>query len=559
MVASPRERGGDGGRAAGEAVLPPRPSAPPPIGWIRGPIAAATIGVFVAAPWLDQRLVWAAWLGVAAGLLVAGRLRGWWGECLTLLAATVAIAIAFHWTPEALAGALATDPAVGFAIAAPIALWDALRLAAPFWFVARTGCRPLQAWLPAAVVAVVAEAMLPAVFPWKLGYAQVGWPVVVQSVDLLGPEFSTFVLFAHAGAVAWAIQAAAAVIGGSVATTLSPAQAWGGWLALAVCVANGLYGAAAMAAWRTTAAAAPTTTIALVQADPGDADGLDALRWHAARACADHGESSPAIVCWPECSGGCYADTLDSLADPAVVMELSRPPNPGLRPWEQPLRPLLFGGRVFSGHPEKPRALHQSAILVGTDQAILGTYRKRHLMPFGEYVPGDDWIPDLARWFAMQETFTPGTDPTVLSCGGPERIGVLLCYEDMLPAAAASLVDRSANVLVSLVNGSAFPRSVTLAQHRMLAQLRAIENRRALLRCSATGETCVVSPLGVVTAALPHHARGTLMATVPLLDAVTPARRVGPLLPIACGAAVAGLVARDVRRGWRRRPAAPLP
>jgi apolipoprotein N-acyltransferase len=116
---------------------------------------------------------------------------------------------------------------------------------------------------------------------------------------------------------------------------------------------------------------------------------------------------------------------------------------------------------------------------------------------------------------------------------------VLLCYEDMLPEAARSLVDNSATVLVSLINGAAFPSDVTLAQHRMLAQLRAIENRRALVRCAATGETCIVSPVGTLAARLPLHVPAVLQADVPLLDAWTPARRLAVVWPAACAAALA--------------------
>lgn len=523
-----------------------RPGGPPCLASrAAGPIVAASVGVLIAAPWLDQRLVWSGWLGTAAALLVIDRIRGWWAECLVVAGAAVAIAIAFHWTPEALATAMAADAAVGLAIAAPIAAWDALRLALPLLIAARLRGRPEAAWLPAALVAVVAEATLPAVFPWKLGYSQLGWPVVVQSVDLLGPEWSTFVLFAHAGLLAWLIRAAATRLGrrprdGGLRRMPAAVRA-----AAALCVANAIYGGIAIAAWTRIAAGAPTASLTVVQGDPMAPDGLDALRALTERACANRAD--PTLVCWPECSGGSYAESLTSLADADQVLANSRPPLAGLRPWERPRHPLLFGGKIYRGHPEKPRAIHQAALLVDTALAIRGTYHKRHLMPFGEYVPAADWLPDLARWFAMQDALTPGTEATVLQLGGM-RIGVLLCYEDMLPGAARSLVDNSATVLVSLINGAAFPSRITLAQHRMLAQFRAIENRRALVRCAATGETCIVSPVGTLTARLPVHVPGVLHADVPLLDASTPARRLAAVCPAACVVALAIRLVPRTRR-----------
>lgn len=112
-----------------------------------------------------------------------------------------------------------------------------------------------------------------------------------------------------------------------------------------------------------------------------------------------------------------------------------------------------------------------------------------------------------------------------------------------------SLVRGGATVLVSLVNGNSFTTPRTLVQHRQLAQLRAVECRRSLVRCAATGQTCVISPAGKIVAVLPLHARGMLEATVPLIDAVTFASRAGPLFPLGCAALAAMLV---VGR-WRAR------
>ncbi|MEI7782727.1 MAG: hypothetical protein WCJ18_12495, partial [Planctomycetota bacterium] len=123
------------------------------IAWAATPVVAAAIALFVAAPWLDQRLVWGEWVGLAAALLLVRRIRGWWGEAWTLAAAIAALAIAFHWTPKVLAYAMNTEYDVGLLFATPIVLWDAVRLALPFWFAARVVRDPLSAWWPAGLVA----------------------------------------------------------------------------------------------------------------------------------------------------------------------------------------------------------------------------------------------------------------------------------------------------------------------------------------------------------------------------------------------------------------------
>jgi apolipoprotein N-acyltransferase len=164
-------------------------------------------------------------------------------------------------------------------------------------------------------------------------------------------------------------------------------------------------------------------------------------------------------------------------------------------------------------------------------------------MPFGEFVPGEDWVPGMNYLFSMQDVVSSGGQATVLQTATGAKLGVMLCYEDMMPEAARSLAGRSANVLVSLINASAFTHPLTLAQHRMVAQLRAVECRRYFLRCSATGETCVISPLGTIEAALPVQTQGVLTARVALVDTPSGYCRLGDAFPIVCLVALAGYLA----------------
>ena len=503
-----------------------RLSAPGLPGWALTGGIAGGLGLLLAAPWLWQGLVPLTWLSVAALLAMATGRRGWRGEALPLAVGAIGLSIAFHWAPTVLAEAMKKPAIVGFAAMVPIVLWDACRFAVPFWIVGRTITDPRHAWLPAGLAAVAAEAGLASVFPWKIGYSQIAWPVLVQAADLGGAEWPTFMLYAHAGAIL-----TLASLPWSRPTPLAAA-------AVAACLINVGYGAWAMPHWAARAAAAPQARVALVQTDPDDDDAIESLRGLSARARAAP-SGPPDLVCWPEGSGGSYEEGLDSLADAAAIQARSRDPRRGLRPWPEPYAPLLLGGRVYRGYPEKPREIFQAALLLDRAEAIVGCYHKRHLMPFGEYVPGADVIPEIRLHFPLEVTFDVGADATVIPCGARARLGPLLCYEDMVPAAACSLATNGANLFVSLINGAAFTEPLTLRQHRLLAQLRAVENRRCMLRCAATGETCVIAPTGVVTARLPLHAREVLVADAPLLDALPPATRLGPAFPLACGGLLA--------------------
>ncbi|MFM1997480.1 MAG: Apolipoprotein N-acyltransferase [Planctomycetota bacterium] len=508
------------------AAASPAPDRRVPI--LRDVAVAVGIAAVVAAPWIWQNLVPCEWLGVAAGLVLLPRLRGWRGETLVLMAASLALGTAFHWSPAVLADSVDTSYAVGLAFTVPIVLWDAMRLSLPFWFVSRTVRDRRDAWLPAAFVAVASEAFVTSVFPWKLGYSQIAWPVLVQSADLLGPEAATFILYAHAGVIVLLVD--------TWLRRREPGRRWTavGLAAVAVVLANLAYGGWALRHWSAKMAAAPQLEVALVQVDPGLEDGVPALQRASQEACG-RAAGGLDLVCWPECSGGSYEEALESFTEPETIFARSREPQRGLRPLEDPACPLLFGGKIYRGYPERPRDLYQSAILVDGAERIVGRYHKRHLMPFGEYIPGQEWLPELRHYFPMDEDLDVGPDANVLDLPGKARLGVMLCYEDMVPAAAASLVDNGADVLVSLINGSSFKATLTLLQHRLLAQLRAVENRRCLLRCAATGETCVVSPLGTIPERLPLHGAGVLTARVPLLSDRPPGRSLGQAFPVACG------------------------
>jgi apolipoprotein N-acyltransferase len=500
-------------------------------------VAIISVAVLLAAPWLAEELGPLSLLGAAGGLaLVAGR-RGWRTELAVLAAAVLAISLAFHWTPAVLADATRSSTIVGFTFAAPIVLWDACRLAIPFWLAGRLADDAREAWLPAGLAAAAVEAVMPGVFPWKLGYSQVALPLMVQSADLLGPEGPTFTFFAAAGALM--------VVAGWFSRPRSrPAPI--AWVAVAVTLANLGYGWFATARETARMATAPSLRLAVVQVDSDQADAVATLRELSRRAGGD--PDPPELVCWPECSGGSYEEGLTAFSDETSVFRHSREPLRGLRPWPDPGCHLLFGGRIYRGYRERPDLMYQAALMLDERENLVGSYHKRHLMPFGEYVPFADVIPELRLWFPVAVPYDVGGDPVVIGCG-PARIGSLLCYEDMVPAAAASLVARSANLLVSLVHGAAFTNPLTLIQHRLLAQQRAIELRRCLVRCSSTGESCVIDATGRVVRRLPLGVEGLFLADVPLLEGTTLAARLGPAFPIGCGLGLAGLAAgRRLRR-----------
>ena len=411
------------------------------------------------------------------------------------------------------------------------------RLVLPFWLASRGARDAASMWWLAGLWAVVLEAIVPSVFPWRLGYFQIAWPWTVQAVDLLGPGWATWMAFAHAGALVLLGQTLCAAVREhrwSLLPTrlLTSTVVW-------VCVLNGLYGGLSMAYWNWRIEQSPTMRVALVQVDPTYLQSTIDLP-KLTKSVANDVD----LVCWPESSGGNYERCLNRLSNIEELFAHSRDPNRGLRICEDPGCTLLFGGKTYSGDRDRPTELFQSAFLMDRHERIVARYHKRHLMPFGEYVPGEGWVPGINELFSVEETVSPGQDATVMPTECGARLGAMLCYEDMKPEAARTLTNNSANLLVSLINGAAFKNPLTLAQHRMLSQLRAVECRRFFVRCAATGETCVISPLGTIQAQLPVQTQGVLTANVALLDAPTLYCEIGWMFPAACGLCLAGCLGR---------------
>jgi apolipoprotein N-acyltransferase len=134
-----------------------------------------------------------------------------------------------------------------------------------------------------------------------------------------------------------------------------------------------------------------------------------------------------------------------------------------------------------------------SAVLVSREGTELGRYDKINLVPFGEYVPkAFSWVNRVT-----QETgdFVPGTQVKVLNAG-PARLGVFICYEAAFPELVRQFTAQGANVLVNLSNDGYFGHSEARAQHLAIARMRAVENRRFLIRATNDGLTAVIDPAG---------------------------------------------------------------
>ncbi len=164
--------------------------------------------------------------------------------------------------------------------------------------------------------------------------------------------------------------------------------------------------------------------------------------------------------------------------------------------------------------------------LVGVSAAGDGyTYGKRHLLPFGEFIPtGFRWFVDLMQIPLGDQANGRNEAPFVVA---GQRLRPLICYEDLFGEdfAASVVGPDSATVLVNASNLAWFGPRMIQDQHLQFSRLRALEFQRPLVRATNTGATAVVDHHGHVTDRLPPETTGTLDAEVEGRRGATPYAR----------------------------------
>jgi apolipoprotein N-acyltransferase len=148
---------------------------------------------------------------------------------------------------------------------------------------------------------------------------------------------------------------------------------------------------------------------------------------------------------------------------------------------------------------------YNAAMLVSDAGAHLQIYRKVHLVPFGEYVPGRHTIPLLARVVGDQvpDDFAFGKEFTVFKLTGDKaKVAPLICFEDTIGDLARQFVLAGANLLVNVTNDGWFLRSAGSRQHLANAVFRSVETRLPMVRAANTGVTCFINEFGNITQTL---------------------------------------------------------
>ena len=152
-------------------------------------------------------------------------------------------------------------------------------------------------------------------------------------------------------------------------------------------------------------------------------------------------------------------------------------------------------------------------------------YSKRHLVPFGEYVPLrpviQTLIPPLAELVLSDEDIVPGEGAQIIEIGEGIALGGLICFDSIYEELTLESVRAGAELICLSTNDSWFIDSVALDMHNAQAQLRAIESGRYVARAANTGISTVITPRGEVVDSLGALVDGVIVEDVYATDRVT--------------------------------------
>jgi apolipoprotein N-acyltransferase len=161
---------------------------------------------------------------------------------------------------------------------------------------------------------------------------------------------------------------------------------------------------------------------------------------------------------------------------------------------------------------------YNSIIVIGRSTGI---YHKRHLVPFGEYLPLDSMIrPILDMLSIPMSSFSPGDERPLLQVAGVPA-GVSICYEDVF---GEEIIDAmpEAKFHINVSNDAWFGDSLAPHQHLQMARMRAIETGRYMVRSTNTGISAIIDERGKIISSSPQFQPDVLVANIKTFSGTTP-------------------------------------
>lgn len=347
-------------------------------------------------------------------------------------------------------------------------------------------------------------------FPWALlGYSQYQWLSVIQIADVTGVYGVSFL-----------------IVMGNVALTSLLLWIYGKTRGLAlpgpwVSVAG--FGCAlslilAYGTWRVQEqanidASARTLSIGLVQANIDQA-----VKWNEAyrdetlqrySSLSQKAGKNTDLLIWPEAATPFLFEQEPTYQ--SQVLDIAKDTHSS----------LLFGSPTLRFQQDGRPYLYNSAFLVTAEGRVSDRYDKRHLVPFGEYIPLrsilfflDKLVVGIGDFKSGQGVMTMQV-PTVPLDSGP-RFGVAICFEVIFPDLVRRMAQEGANFLVTITNDAWFGDSAAPYQHFGMVVFRAVENHLAFARAANTGISGFIAPDGHILSQTSIFSEQAVIGLLPL-------------------------------------------
>lgn len=185
---------------------------------------------------------------------------------------------------------------------------------------------------------------------------------------------------------------------------------------------------------------------------------------------------------------------------------------------------------------------YNSILLLNPNSYEIQRYGKMHLVPLGEKVPFVDELPFLADWFKWGVGlggWNVGKDTTVFKFkvdNDTIKVAGLVCYESVFPDFVTHFVKKGAQFITVVTNDSWYGNSSGPYQHKEFAALRAVENRRAVVRSANGGISCLINKYGITEFETEMFTRTSFVVDVPLNEQITFYTKYPLIIPILSSA-----------------------
>ena len=490
-------------------------------------------GLLLTAGFPDPGLYWAAFFALVPLWISLADLSPGQGFFAGLAAGLVHFLTLIYWLVPTLTVYGGLNPYLAVATLVLLCLYLALYPALFAWLISHIRARGLLAPLWGAAVWTGLEFVRTHAltgFPWGvLGYSQYANRLLVQTADLFGVLGISFIVVVCNGALAetWLLfrnRDRCPVSKAVLPLVLG---------ALALASAMG-YGALRLPEIAGEADAAPSLSIAVIQGNiQQDQKWSPSFKSETVKRYGDLSKAfAPAdLIIWPETALPFYygRDAVFSSQVDAVV--------------RQARSPFLIGSPAAEVTGETVRYYNRAYMLTPLG-LVKGYYDKTHLVPFGEYVPLQDLLFFVEKITSEAGNFSVGTTGrTPLSfksrtAANAHLTGVLICFEILFPDISREFVLNGADLLTTITNDAWFGRTSAPAQHFAIAVLRAVENRRSLVRAANTGISGFILPTGEVSAATGLFETTGLVRQVPAMTRTTFFTRHGDIFGITALVAI---------------------